>query len=843
MMVLWWKSLDFGFSLEGFLSMKSPNKQDLHCLIPSVWWPGSCEDVGNESSMMLTMSALSGAVAKIEEMHRELCSLVIRFIPPGCPPQLPGSVFRTFIQNCIVKTRGVDHKMVSSGISSNTVILSLYNVILHMLSEGFSMEDSSGSTTSSRTNSGIAIGFLHRRGKRNFPVDLFFRNDTYCSGVPRIGGTMCHLSKSHQVTDDEKKEVQWDEGYTDDGDSRITHSTLQKPCCCSTPEVEVFKMSKDSVKYSGKVSKGPCKSMPEKSTPVAAECSARSFSDEIVDKPSSSDQSETDFGYRPLHNLGSVPMMDQLSSEALREEELLDIMLLLYHLGVAPKFRQAFYFMSHQSQSISLLDDTDKQIREKSSVEQVKRLKEARNVYREELVDCVKHCVWYRASLFSRWKQRGLYATCMWVVDLLLVLSDIDTVFLYIPEFYVESLVDSFHALRRSDPPFVSSSVFIKHGLSSFVTFIAKHFNDHRISSADIKDLLLQSISVLVQYKDFLVAFENNKEAVQRMPKALLAAFDNRSWLPVTNILLRLCKGSGFAVSRHAESSSSALFQVLLREACIHDEELFSSFLNRLFNMLSWTMTEFSMSIREMQDNYEIVDLQQRKCSAIFDISCNLARILEFCMREIPQAFLFGPDMNLRRLTEWIIFILNHIISAADSEFFDMSIRRPGQNQEKTNRTMILAPLVGIIVNLMDACSDPGREKLNDVISVFVSMDCPTVHYGLQYLLSYNWSIVLRGDASVTKLARLEEFSSYLRSRTEELNSRGEIETQSGDDETEDSCCICYNNNSDAFFEPCHHTSCFGCISRHLLNSQRCFFCNATVSAVVRVEPKGAQSR
>lgn len=55
---------------------------------------------------------------------------------------------------------------------------------------------------------------------------------------------------------------------------------------------------------------------------------------------------------------------------------------------------QAFYFMSHQSQSISLLDDTDKQIREKSSVEQVKRLKEARNVYREELVDCVKHCVW-----------------------------------------------------------------------------------------------------------------------------------------------------------------------------------------------------------------------------------------------------------------------------------------------------------------------------------------------------------------------------------------------------------------------------------------------------------------
>lgn len=50
--------------------------------------------------------------------------------------------------------------------------------------------------------------------------------------------------------------------------------------------------------------------------------------------------------------------------------------------------------MSHQSQSITLLDDTDKQIREKSCMEQVKRLKEARNVYREELVDCVRQCAW-----------------------------------------------------------------------------------------------------------------------------------------------------------------------------------------------------------------------------------------------------------------------------------------------------------------------------------------------------------------------------------------------------------------------------------------------------------------
>lgn len=94
------------------------------------------------------------------------------------------------------------------------------------------------------------------------------------------------------------------------------------------------------------------------------------------------------------------------------------------------------------------------------------------------------------------------------------------------------------------------------------VTFVVTHFNDTRISSADLKDLLLQSISVLVQYKDYLVAFENNQAAIRYMPRALLSAFDNRSWIPVTNILLRLCKGSGFGLSKSGESSSSDIFQV-----------------------------------------------------------------------------------------------------------------------------------------------------------------------------------------------------------------------------------------------------------------------------------------
>ena len=53
---------------------------------------------------------------------------------------------------------------------------------------------------------------------------------------------------------------------------------------------------------------------------------------------------------------------------------------------------------------------------------------------------------------------------------------------------------------------------------------------------------------------------------------------------------------------------------------------------------------------------------------------------------------------------------------------------------------MILAPLVGIILNLLDASDDTEFVPHNDVVGFFASMDCPgRVHSGFQLLLDYNW--------------------------------------------------------------------------------------------------------
>lgn len=71
---------------------------------------------------------------------------------------------------------------------------------------------------------------------------------------------------------------------------------------------------------------------------------------------------------------------------------------------------------------------------------------------------------------------------------------------------------------------------------------------------------------------------------------------------------------------------------------------------------------------------------------------------------------------------------------------FLRSLRRLGQTSEKVNRGMILAPLVGIILNLLDASNMAECQESNDLVDVFASMDCPdTVHSGFQYLLGYNW--------------------------------------------------------------------------------------------------------
>lgn len=276
--------------------------------------------------------------SQIEEKHRDLCRLVIQFIPPVTPPQLPGSVFRTFLQNILLKNRGADRNLPPPGVSSNSVLVSLYTVILHFLSEGFAMGDICGWLKSSEN--GPDVGFLHRGGQRSFPVGLFLRNDLHRNENSRLGGSFSHLSKSNPVNDEEAEVIRWEEGCMDDEETRVTHSSTKKPCCCSCYNDDFTRISKYPIRYTAKGSRVHCSPIPERSAHVATECSTGNLNDELADKPSSSYQSESEFSYCPVQQLRFVPRESNMSSATLREEELLDVLLLLYHIGLAPNFKQ-----------------------------------------------------------------------------------------------------------------------------------------------------------------------------------------------------------------------------------------------------------------------------------------------------------------------------------------------------------------------------------------------------------------------------------------------------------------------------------------------------------------------
>lgn len=60
----------------------------------------------------------------------------------------------------------------------------------------------------------------------------------------------------------------------------------------------------------------------------------------------------------------------------------------------------------------------------------------------------------------------------------------------------------------------------------------------------------MHCVTLPVLPQDFVAAFEQNEAAQQKLMVSLLAAFDARSWVNISGILLRLTKGGGFGQVR-----------------------------------------------------------------------------------------------------------------------------------------------------------------------------------------------------------------------------------------------------------------------------------------------------
>lgn len=192
----------------------------------------------------------------------------------------------------------------------------------------------------------------------------------------------------------------------------------------------------------------------------------------------------------------------------------------------------------------------------------------------------------------------------------------------------------------------------------------------------------------------------------------LPGSFDSRFWIPITSILLRLWQGTGFC---HPQSSgndcSSSELQRCFRASAHRNRTGINAFLNHIFNNLNWTVTEFHVALKEIEDaaknrlSADLRDLQRKcdpcilhagfegcgcRCNITFELSTHLFRVLElltleacgagcwselegrrlmrWCWLQVPGMFLGSEDVNLSRLMEMVSSCPHTGLQPADAE-------------------------------------------------------------------------------------------------------------------------------------------------------------------------------
>ena len=78
-------------------------------------------------------------------------------------------------------------------------------------------------------------------------------------------------------------------------------------------------------------------------------------------------------------------------------------------------------------------------------------------------------------------------------------------------QMYLEAVLDGFNAVRAR--PHVSRTPAFRVCADSLVPFLACHFREACIASPDMREMLLQTISILLQSKPFVARFEASSDA------------------------------------------------------------------------------------------------------------------------------------------------------------------------------------------------------------------------------------------------------------------------------------------------------------------------------------------
>ncbi|XP_029185488.2 E3 ubiquitin-protein ligase RNF123-like [Acropora millepora] len=544
--------------------------------------------------------------------------------------------------------------------------------------------------------------------------------------------------------------------------------------------------------------------------------------------------------------------------------EMLDDVIMLYHIAVHKQLSKVRAVRDNMKQNVKALEETMAKIRRCSPerTDVLTELERSKRVFLQESTNCARHMAWVSILIFTEEKQNDVHWMLKCIISSAQRGAAKGPLFEFTPEFYMDAAINAFHGLRHyfhptsnfSDIPDASST------LSKMAAFLCTHFVDQRIINPDLRDVIIQSLAAFVCYPDSLEAVEQMPEtSLEKTVRSLMAAYDKRSWVQTTWILVRVWKGCGFAFrytsspdaltlglpeQGHLRASlqpphPSTKCQQLFGQLCIKDNKLANEFLNGLLNQLNWSFSEFIGMLQEIQQVTHGVEATTdprhlRTCAVCFDLTVGLMRVLEMVASVAPEVFTDwkrpSAELHIARLFQLLTQVLNRV--TASSNLFENVTRLHLPGLETVDRFPILGAVTGILLTLLMEGTSESKERATSSLLAEPGYSLATVSFlvgGKESVAEsstskFSFQKLVNKDVTTEEVQRVDVLVKYL----EEQDSQAQLQKQESVD-VDELCPICYATKMSVRFLPCLHASCRSCISRHLMNHKECFFCKTVV--------------
>lgn len=553
--------------------------------------------------------------------------------------------------------------------------------------------------------------------------------------------------------------------------------------------------------------------------------------------------------------------------------ELLDGIITLYHIATHKQLGKMSTLRENMNEFIHSLMDTEEKMKHcpEDAQEIRNELERAKSVFEEKIAEQARQMAWVIAVIYSKAKQIDVAWIFQVVLKTVLKASAFKQLFQFLPEFYIDTCINTYNALKNYFHPTANfSDLPDQADLSArFALFLTKHFSDNRIVNSDLRDNITQALACFACFPYSLEALENLPVDIKKtMMYSLIAPYDNRSWAQTNWILVRIWKGCGFGyrythlphlvpskvqttdlgLASLQKPCPSRVFQSLLSEMLLLDHERAVRFLDTMLSQLNWSFSEFIAIMQEIQQvvsktEPRFIDTRQLKfCATCFEITISLLRVVEMIVTIAPSLFTDwskpSAELLLTRLIQLLCQILNRI--ATRSGMFENVISLPLPGMEVVTHYPILAATVGILIQLILRSRGSSGSRVSQVLISEPVFQMNSLKFLLGQQDPNETASAAETSSSIRKVFTLREVNQV---NSEEIKLAEELivhlqiqlDRKSNQQKSladDDLCAICYANPISVIFNPCGHKSCRNCITYQMMNRKECFYCMTTVSSV-----------